>query len=102
MTRRKLPTRRDSSHTRFRYNDGTYNVSASRFDDLRLGEVWIDGAKAGTDVYFVMIELATVMSLALQHGADPDQIRRALPQTRSGKPLGPLGCALDALKEPHP
>jgi hypothetical protein len=42
-----------------------------------------------------------VLSFALQHGADVEDIRRALCRDSAGNPLGPLAAALDLLAEPH-
>ena len=99
MQRQKLTNRRGSEHLLFEFNNAKYNLSLSEFPDGRLGELWIDGAKTGTDLWYIMIELATVASIALQRGATPEEICRSLPQTRSGLPLGPLGCALKEVKE---
>jgi hypothetical protein len=41
---------------------------------------------------------AIILGFALQHGADPEDIRRALCRDNSGVALGPLGAALDLLE----
>ena len=40
---------------------------------------------------------AITFSIAVQHGADPDVIRRALCRNSRGNASGPLGAALDIL-----
>jgi hypothetical protein len=50
---------------------------------------------SGSAIGTLARDLATVFSFAVQHGADPDAIRRALCRNSSGQPFGPLGQALD-------
>jgi hypothetical protein len=40
---------------------------------------------------------AIVFSIALQHGADPETVRRALCRDSQGRASGPLGAALDVI-----
>jgi hypothetical protein len=40
---------------------------------------------------------AIVFSFAVQHGADPEAIRRALCRDSNGNASGPLGAALDII-----
>ena len=40
---------------------------------------------------------AITFSIAVQHGADPETIRRALCRDSDGKANGPLGAALDLI-----
>jgi hypothetical protein len=50
---------------------------------------------SGSAIGTLARDLAIVFSFAVQHGADPDAIRRAVCRNSQGQPLGPLGQALD-------
>jgi hypothetical protein len=74
-----------------------FTASASRYADGRLAEVLIDNHKAGSAIGTLVRDTAIVFSLAIQHGADPEAIRRALCRDGAGRALGPLGAVLDIL-----
>jgi hypothetical protein len=57
--------------------------------------LFIDNHKAGSAVGTLVRDAAIILSFALQHGADPEAIRRALCRDSAGKALGPLGAAFD-------
>jgi hypothetical protein len=44
-------------------------------------------------------DAAIAFSFAVQHGADPEAIRRALCRDAKGNASGPLGAALDIIAE---
>ena len=44
-------------------------------------------------------DAAITFSFAVQHGADPEAIRRALCRDSHGNPSGPLATALDLIAE---
>jgi ribonucleoside-diphosphate reductase alpha chain len=95
--RERLPNRRDSTLIDFESMGMPFTTSVSRYDDGRIAELFIDNHKAGSAVGTLVRDLAIVFSFAVQHGADPDAIRRALSRDSEGRPLGPLGQALDSL-----
>jgi hypothetical protein len=72
-------------------------VSATivRFDDGRLGEIFLGNSKAGSHSDAAAKDSAVVTSLALQHGVPLDVIRKALLRHSHGRPSSPLGTALD-------
>jgi hypothetical protein len=71
----------------------------SRYADGRPGEIFIDSNKAGSAADTAARDSAIVCSLALQHGADVDTIRRALCRDARGAATGPLGAALDLIAQ---
>jgi hypothetical protein len=75
-----------------------FTGSVSRFADGRVGELFLDNHKAGSAVGLLVRDLAITFSFAVQHGADPEEIRQALCRDSSGVALGPLGAALDLLE----
>jgi len=92
--RRILPNRRDSQLIDFEHDGIRYTVGASRFDDGRLGEIFIDCERRGSAAETASRDGAVLASLALQHGVSVDVLRHALTQTRDGSPAGPVGVAL--------
>jgi hypothetical protein len=74
-----------------------FTASASRYDDGRLGEIFIDNHKAGSAIGTLVRDSAIILSFALQYGADVESIRHALCRDSAGRALGPLGVALDHL-----
>ena len=99
MMRECLPNRRASQLFDFESMGAGFTASVSRYPDSRIAELFIDNHKAGSGMSTLVRDLAIVFSFAVQHGADPEAIRRALCRDSSGKPLGPLGAVLDLLAD---
>jgi ribonucleoside-diphosphate reductase alpha chain len=71
-----------------------YIATVSRFDDGRLGEIFISNNKAGSAAGTAARDAAIVTSLALQFGAG-----LALCRDSAGRASSPLGIALDIIAE---
>ena len=71
-------------------------VGAGRHADGRLAEVFIDSARTGTAMATLLQDSAILLLFALQFGADPADIRRALSRT------GPIAAVLDKITEDTP
>jgi len=69
-----------------------YTGGIGRFDDGRIAEIFINGAKVGSAAEANAQDAAIVASLALQHGCPVGTIRHAL--ARSGGSTGPLATLL--------
>src|SRR6516162_5723727 len=95
--REKLPNRRAHTLINFESMGMRFTASVSHYPDSRIAELFIDNHKAGSSVGTLVRDLAITFSFAVQHGADADAIRRALCRDSQGRPLGPLGVALDLL-----
>jgi hypothetical protein len=96
--RERLPNRRGSENIDFSVRGQKYIATVSRYEDGRLAEFFInDAGKAGTDVEINAAEGAIVLSFARQYGAPIEKIRKAMPRSPAGSPLGPLGKLLDLL-----
>ncbi len=99
MTRERLSDRRPTSTITIPFGAHRLHVSFGTFADGprkgELAEIFVAGAKTGSDVRLHIIEAITAASFALQHGATPEELLRALP--RNGKaPEGALGLILEA------
>src|SRR5437879_10423931 len=90
--RDRLPARRAHWLFRFECDGQSYTGGIGRFEDCRIAEVFINGAKVGTAAETNAQDAAIVASLALQHGCPIDTIRHAL--ARSGGSTGPLATLL--------
>ena len=97
--RQRLPDRRASEVFDFESMGMRFTASVSRYDDGRIGELFIDNHKGGSAIGTLVRDAAIILSFALQHGADAESIRRALSRDSNGHPLGQLGVALDLLQE---
>ena len=86
MTRQRLPNRRQSTRIEIEHNGARYPITFSRFSDGRLGEIFIDSPKPNSEIAAHMNDGAVLVSLLLQHGVSPSEIRRSI--------SGPLSLAL--------
>jgi hypothetical protein len=96
--RQRLPNRRASTNFSFECAGLTYTPSYSRFTDGRLGEVFLQNHKSNSAADTNARDSAIAFSIAVQHGADPEVIRRALSRDGQGRATGPLGAALDLIE----
>jgi hypothetical protein len=96
VPRQRLPNRR--SHWLYRFESGgqTYTGGIGRFDDGRIAEIFINGAKVGSAAEANAQDAAIVASLALQHGCPLETIHHAL--VRGGGSGGPLAALLDEVE----
>jgi hypothetical protein len=97
--RERLPNRRASEKYTFELHGLRYTATVSRFADGRLGELFLNNHKAGNQSGSNARDAAIILSLAVQHGADVEAIRRALCRDSQGRPLRPIAAALDFLTE---
>jgi hypothetical protein len=89
----KVTIRRPHWLYRFECDGQAYTGGIGRFDDGRIAEIFINGAKVGTAAETNAQDAAIVASLALQHGCPIETIHHAL--ARSGGSAGPLVTLLD-------
>lgn len=97
MIRRLLPQRRSAETFTVRFWNQAFTVTAGRYLDGSLGEVFIDVAKSGQDMQSIARDAAVVLSLALQHGTPIESIQRAVTRDSRGEPASILGAIVDAL-----
>jgi ribonucleoside-diphosphate reductase alpha chain len=95
--RQRLPDRRLSTSIDFELDGLKYTATVSRYADGRIGELFLNNHKSNSQADTNARDSAITFSIAVQHGADPEAIRRALCRDSNGKASGPLGCALDFL-----
>jgi hypothetical protein len=96
-TRERLPDRRANQSFTFELNGLRFTATVSCFDDGRLGELFLNNHKFGNQSDTNARDAAILLSLALQHGAEIETIRRALCRDSQGRALGPIAAALDII-----
>jgi hypothetical protein len=97
--RRALPSRRGCETFELRHGarNTLFHVTVGRYPDGTMGEVFISGAKAGSDLEAVARDGAVLISIALQYGVPLDVIRHAITREENGAPSTVLGVVIDRL-----
>lgn len=107
MNRNRLPNRREGlvinvTHpgSEFHEKPTTYDVTLGFPDGIANGsprEVFIGCNKLTTAMHVAGLEVATLISIALQHGATIAELAGAMPRDDANKPQGAAGAVLDAV-----
>lgn len=97
MPRLRLPPRRLCESFTFELDGLRFTASVGRFPDGRIGELFLNNHKSGNQSDTNARDAAIILSFALQHGADIEEIRKALCRNSAGRALGPVARALDIL-----
>lgn len=93
--RNRLPNRRASETLSFEHSGADFTMTAGRYVDGRLGEIFIGAAHANSLLDALASDAAIAISFALQHGADLDALKSAMKRNSRGEPSSPIGAALD-------
>jgi len=97
MARERLSNRRPPLTFDLEVGGLRYTATVGRFPDGRIGELFLQNHKSDSSADTNARDAAMAFSFAVQHGADPDAIRRALSRDSRGNASGPLGIALDII-----
>src|SRR5262245_26800010 len=97
MTRARLPNRRFTETFEIKVGGLLYTASVGRYPNGSIAELFLWNRKSNSAADTTARDAAIAFSFAVQHGADPDAIRRALCRDSHGRASGPLGAALDVL-----
>lgn len=95
MTRQPLPNRRQQLTTALAVNGQAIQASVG-FDGGNPREIFLTGAKVGSDMAAELEAASVVISLALQHGIKPQELARSVPENCI------IGAALNLLCEMVP
>jgi hypothetical protein len=95
--RERLPNRRLGETFELEVAGLRYTCTVGRFPDGRVGEIFLNNHKSNSAADTNARDSAIVFSIAVQHGADVETIRKALCRDSHGRASGPLGAALDRL-----
>jgi hypothetical protein len=99
MTRQRLPNRREAETFELEVGGLLYTCTVGRFPDGSIGELFLNNHRSNSAADVSARDAAITFSIAIQHGADPEVIRRALCRDTRGNASGPLGAALDLIAE---
>src|SRR5215831_498839 len=98
MNRRTLPQRRYAETSDCRFQGKVFQVTAGFHDDGRLAEVFINGAKVGSDRDGETRDGAVITSIGLQYGVPLDVLVGAITRNPDGRPSSAIGAVLEHLK----
>lgn len=102
--RKRLANRREQFTETLVIGNGAYIASVGFDHELPgspLREVFLEGAKAGSDMAHLLADVATFVSIALQHGLPASLFAPSMarvPETIDGpatRPASALGAAID-------
>ncbi|MGY4409119.1 hypothetical protein ACVWW4_000855 [Bradyrhizobium sp. LB7.1] len=94
-SRQLLPNRRESETLSFEHSGADFTMTAGRYRDGRLGEIFINAGHANSMLDALASDAAIAISFALQHGADLAALKAAMKRNSRGEPSSPIGAALD-------
>jgi hypothetical protein len=95
--RRRLSNRRLAETFELEVGGLHYTCTVGRFPDGSIGELFLNNHKSNSAADTNARDAAITFSIAVQHGADPELIRKALCRDTRGNASGPLGAALDLI-----
>ena len=94
-----LPQRRMSETFDLRHGgkNTVFSVTLGRYPGGEVGEVFISGAKVGSEVEAVARDGAVLLSLALQYGVPLETIKHAITRESDGSATTIVGAVVDRL-----
>jgi hypothetical protein len=97
MTRRRLLDRRESPGATFEHCGREYQMTVGLYAGGAAGEIFLRGAKVGSDMDALLDDAATLASLLLQERYPPAELARRL--TVDGLMRAALELAADMTRE---
>jgi len=97
--RTKLADRRGCETLDVRHGTQHFHVTVGFYDNRHVGEVFISGAKVGSELEAIARDGAILISLALQHGVAPTVIRHAITRNADSTPSSIIGVVLEKLAD---
>jgi hypothetical protein len=96
-----LPQRRECSTFTMRYGgqNTEFTITTGHYEDGEIGEVFVNGAKAGSEMESVTRDAAVLLSLAIQHGVPIKTIKHAITRDRDGQATTIIGAVIDKITE---
>lgn len=98
MTARKhLPTRRPNQTVDLDFGGQRYAATVGFDRDGALAEVFMKGAKTGSQMDALLDDAAILISLLLQHGVQPSAFAKSMGRVRKGEPTSVIGMLVGLL-----
>ena len=79
----------------------TFSITVGFYDNGHIGEVFIDGAKAGSEMAGIARDGAILLSMVLQHGVPMATVQRAISRSFNDAPLTIVGAVVDRIMEDY-
>jgi len=96
MPRERLPDRRQAETVDLWHGGQRYHLTVGEYSDGRPGEVFIHGAKPGSDTDLLCDDIGVLISRLLQHGDTPDALAAGLGRLGNGQGPASLVGAIAA------
>ncbi len=93
--RRRLPNRRPNETADLLFEGHRYHVTIGYFTDGRPGEVFCRGAKIGSGMDLLIDDACVILSLLLQHGAEPMALARSIGRLGGDASASIIGALVD-------
>ena len=97
--RNTLPNRRNNETFELEVAGLKYTCTISRSSDGRCCEIFLNNHKSNSSADNTARDAAIIASIALQHSADIETLRRGLSRDSHGRAMSPVGSALDRISE---
>ena len=97
MARERLPNRHACEIAEFNHGGRSFTYQIGRYEDGRIGEVFLCGEKSGSDEEVLARDFAIIVSQLLQCGMRPADVRKSLSRNPNGSPSGYSGKLVDIL-----
>ena len=85
MSRERLRNRRQCETVNLHYGGRRYHLTIGEYPDGRPGEVFVHGAKPGSDVDLLCDDIGVLVSRLLQYGDDPASLASGMGRLGDGK-----------------
>ncbi len=104
MARERLPDRRQSETVDLWHGGRRFHLTIGEYPDGSSGEVFIHGAKPGSDTDLLGDDIGVLISRLLQYGDNPASLAAGLGRLGNGDPASIVGAIADVLaaKAPGP
>ena len=74
-----------------------YHITVGEYEDGRPGEVWVHGAKVGSEFDALLSDASILLSILIQIGYDADKIANAMGRVENGERASIIGEMADFL-----
>ncbi len=96
MTRERLPGRRQSVLLDLEHQGARYSLGIGFFETGKPGELFVSGARTGSDIDGMLADLGVLVSRLLQHGDTIEALRAGMGRLGDGTtPASIIGAVLD-------
>ena len=76
-----------------------YHITVGEYEDGRPGEVWVHGAKVGSEIDALLDDASILMSVLIQVGYDTEDIKHSLGRVNNGERASIIGVMADLLHD---